>query len=516
MTTWNFEKKRRSQKTRDPMQASFFTNASIDDDTHALVREAIQNSLDARNPYSKGPVKVRFALGTLEAGDEAIQRYVSENAWKHFNAADNGLRNPPTVDSDCRYLVFEDFNTTGLIGDETSHEPNPGNAFYYFLRAEGQSGKDEGDRGRHGIGKYVFPYTSGIKIFIAATVRSDDQRCLVAGQSILNSHTVDGQSYTPDGWWGRFDDHDGFQLPIECEKCLTRLSQDFGLVRTSEDTGLSLIMPYVSKDTSADLITRHVIAEYFMPILHGQLIAEVVEGDRIRHINAESLKNSLSNLIPEQTLAEISPFVEMAIASLDDEAITAIDLSVPDSHRLPSWNADLVDKPTAVSIGIALNNSKSLLRVRIPVCVWRVGRDAEWSAFNMFIRKEDDDKRRKPLFVREGITIPEDRVGKVRGYTCMAVIEAGPLATMLGDSENPAHTEWEKNAVKFKGKYKWGPKTIDFVRLGFPKLLGLLAQADEEEDRDVLSDIFFIDLPENDEEVPDSRKQRGDAKTEKG
>ena len=47
-TEWRFERKRFSQKSRQPMQASFFTTSSIDDDTHALVRESIQNSLDAR------------------------------------------------------------------------------------------------------------------------------------------------------------------------------------------------------------------------------------------------------------------------------------------------------------------------------------------------------------------------------------------------------------------------------------------------------------------------------------
>ena len=183
---WRFEPKRRSQKSRDPMQASFFTNASIDDDTHALVREAIQNSLDAKfDRGSQNPVCVRFALGTHKGESPVMTRYISLDAWDHFNAVDNGLATPPTAVSDCRYLVYEDFNTDGLIGDERAFEAQPKNSFYYFMRAEGQSGKEDGERGRHGIGKFVFPYTSGIRMFIAATVRSSDARCLIAGQSVL-------------------------------------------------------------------------------------------------------------------------------------------------------------------------------------------------------------------------------------------------------------------------------------------------------------------------------------------
>ena len=507
MPEWKFEKKQRRQKTRNPMQASFFTNASIDDDTHALVREAIQNSLDAKIQSSQEPVRVRFSLGNIAAGSDSLTRHLSSEAWKHFSANDNGLTNPPTASDDCRYLVFEDFNTSGLIGNEQAHDAEPDNAFYYFLRAEGQTGKDEGDRGRHGIGKYVFPYTSGIKMFIMATVRASDCRCLVAGQSILNSHTVDGVAYTPDGWWGEFD-VDGFQLPVEDKDILNVLAKDFGLSRTIADSGLSIVMPYVASDIGADLIAQHVIAEYFMPILQGQLVAEVLEEGSTRIIDSDSLKTSLPTLLPQDKLNEIAPFVELAIASLDRNAITEITLPVPEQPCQPVWNKSLIDKENALSISNALEKNESVLCLKVPVSVKRKKQDSEWSILNLYLRKESGETRSKPLFVREGITIPEDRVSKVRGYTCLAFIEAGPLATLLGDSENPAHTEWEKNAVKFKGKYQWGPTTIDFVRLSFSKLLRLLSQADEEEDRDVLADIFFIDMEDEDDDVPSEVKRR--------
>ena len=110
-TEWRFERKRFSQKSRQPMQASFFTTSSIDDDTHALVRESIQNSLDAR--AGDGPVHVRFSIGTLSANSGVLSNYICDEAWKHFSSSDNGLLSPPSKDDDCRYLVYEDFNTKG-------------------------------------------------------------------------------------------------------------------------------------------------------------------------------------------------------------------------------------------------------------------------------------------------------------------------------------------------------------------------------------------------------------------
>lgn len=280
--SWKFERKRRSQKSRDPMQASFFTNASIDEDAQALVRELIQNSLDAKvDPASQEPVRVRLNIGKHEPESGVMSHYIPDSAWKHFSAEDNGLDSPPSASDPCRFLVYEDFNTCGLIGDEKVSDEQPGNSFYYFMRAEGQSGKQDGVRGRHGIGKYVVPKASGIRMFIAVTVRSSDQRCLIAGQSVLKSHRVDGVAYTPDGWWGDIDkdesDDDYFQLPVENEGLFSQIVEHFGLARNRDETGLSLIIPYVQEDISVETISKYVVNEYFWPILNGQLLVEVAE-----------------------------------------------------------------------------------------------------------------------------------------------------------------------------------------------------------------------------------------------
>lgn len=513
MVEWRFEEKKRSQKSREPMQASFFTNASIDNDTHALIREAIQNSLDAKvDKNSPEPVKVRFSLGCHDINSGIMDKYISNEAWNHFNAPDNGLQNPKTKDDKCHYLTFEDFNTTGLIGNELASEPEPGNSFYYFMRAEGQSGKEAGDLGRHGIGKYVFPYNSQIRMFIMATVRSSDKRCLIAGQSVLKSHKVEFEKkekhYTPDAWWGTFED-DGFQLPVEDKNLLNHLKNDFDVSRTAEDTGLTIVIPYINEEIKLEKILENIISEYFYPILKGQLFVELKENDEHKIIDKNSLVNVVDNVVSKNKINNLKAYINLANHSLVSESLEIIELNLPEKPALPVWDKEYLDQNAATKFNEVMDNENKIIKIRAPIYVQNnKTKIAQESFFDIYIAREQDEIPRKPFFIREGIRIPEDRVPNVHGYSCIIVIEEGPLATLLGDSENPAHTEWEKNATKFKGKYTWGSKTIDFVRMSVSRLFKLLNQIDEEDDRNVLADIFYINLPENNDDVPESRKKK--------
>ena len=193
---WIFRQLRRGDKDRQPTQGEFFATDAIRSVAEALVRESIQNSLDASLRVSGEAVRVRFHLGTIPT--KTIQNYFKEG-WSHFTAAGNGLDDVPSLeDFWCSFLTVEDFATTGLIGDvnQWRHEQGVKNPFYYFFRTEGRSGKGEEDRGRWGIGKYVFPRSSQINAFFALTVRSDDNRRLLMGQAVLKSHIVGSNFHT--------------------------------------------------------------------------------------------------------------------------------------------------------------------------------------------------------------------------------------------------------------------------------------------------------------------------------
>ena len=58
---WVF-RERGNEKHRDPLGAEFFNNEELLSDASSLVREAIQNSLDAKASPDE-PVRVRFQIG---------------------------------------------------------------------------------------------------------------------------------------------------------------------------------------------------------------------------------------------------------------------------------------------------------------------------------------------------------------------------------------------------------------------------------------------------------------------
>ena len=69
----------------------------------------------------------------------------------------------------------------------------------------------------------------------------------------------------------------------------------------------------------------------------------------------------------------------------------------------------------------------------------------------------------RPCHVREDIIIPNVDSSRVSGHACIVRIDDGALATLLGDSEGPAHTEWQASSRNFKDKYIYGGKAIEFV-----------------------------------------------------
>jgi hypothetical protein len=195
---WHFNKPKPGDKNREPILGEFFATEAITNPAEALVREGDQNSLDAGEG---GLVQVRiYVSGATGALSPTVVAPYFVSAWPHIHAQGNGLRDAPTSDEPCPFLTFEDFGTSGLTGDVAQWHERPGvdNPFYYFFRAEGQSGKGEQDRGHWGVGKTVFPRSSRVSAYFGLTVRADDGKRLLMGQSVLKSHFVGDDYFSPD------------------------------------------------------------------------------------------------------------------------------------------------------------------------------------------------------------------------------------------------------------------------------------------------------------------------------
>ena len=202
---WQFEVQDPRYRARNSVTDEFFADEAGLNDVDSLVRESIQNSLDASISGQNSPVRVVFSLGETTA-DKGQKWFGSLKP--HLEAA-LGTSSAALVASPCRYLTVEDFQTTGLVGDphmpihETHQNSIPKDqlSYYYFVHAEGESSKD-GRRGTWGVGKIVFHKLSRAKtfMFLSDRMATSGVDTVAMGQTILKMHTIGETRFVPDGW----------------------------------------------------------------------------------------------------------------------------------------------------------------------------------------------------------------------------------------------------------------------------------------------------------------------------
>lgn len=516
MAEWFFPEQRALFKQRDPIQGEFFATASIDSVADSIVRESVQNSLDA---CAEGrSVSVRFLVGeTAKSEVEPLLR----GLWPHVRACDEtaaDLDGQGTV----RFLVVEDFGTTGLRGDPTemfgANDGDHPNEFYYFVRAEGQSSKSGADRGSWGIGKYTYPMASQINAVFVVTVRQSDAEPggtgpLVIGQAVLRGHVVDGSHYVPDGWWAEIEDDE--PLPFSAgSEWPTKLMTAFNVARSTEP-GLSVVVPFVSGELDSTHLIKSVVRNYGVAITWGLLTALVVGEDGIENnITADSIDEVIDRL-PESDSSGLSAELQLAKWGMELDDSERVTLGQPPER--PSWGADgLMDREQSKVIRDALD-SGTRLAVRVPVSVGLQadGQGKPVSSFADVYFAATDEKRTTPGFYREGLRISEVQSPTIQELRALVVINDEPLAEMLGLSEGPAHVDWSAQTERFRGKYIDGKNWIGYVKKAPSEILRLARSDEEEEDRKLAAEFFSIEIeppepPPPDPEPSDPGKDGGD------
>lgn len=133
------------------------------------------------------------------------------------------------------------------------------------------------------------------------------------------------------------------------------------------------------------------------------------------------------------------------------------------------------------------------------------------SIFKVIFKRDSSFDGHSIHFIRCGITINDVRIQGVSGIIGLVIIDESPLAELLRDAENPAHTEWQKNSREVKKKYKHGADCIEFVRRSIPEIVKKCDEGSSEIDMNLLRHFFWI---EQDEGKP--TPERGKTKIKKG
>jgi hypothetical protein len=515
---WIFTPKSPSTKTRDPISSEYFSNEAIDNAGQALVREAIQNSLDARLKGSSDPVRIRiFVSGDDAALSPAGHRRWFKEAWPHYHAKGNGLQHGRLSPSmHCRFLVIEDFGTTGLTGDHAQFQevPSVKNSFFYFFRAEGKTAKKGDDRGRWGIGKQVFPRSSLAQTHFGYS--ETDTGAFVMGSCILKHHQVGRETYVPDGYFGVpkiIRGVDQVAMPLTDPGVIAQFRTDFRVSRQPGQWGTTIVVPWLDaedKDGDADsAFTRDqlamaVLEEYLLPLMDRRVAVTVEDTDGAICLTADSYEAGLQQLshspvpsVPARA-AKLQPFVELA-KRIEGGDYRDYHLN-PFPQEKPTWVDSVLPEEKRQEIKADLLVGK-VVRVTAHVTVRRKGEEEghperrDNSSFDCYLFRNAVDAV-PPRFLREDLLISGLRSKAVSGCTSLVRIEKGHLATMLGDAENPAHTEWSAKSENFKNRYVFGPAMLSLV-IGFPsELHKALTTEPARVDRSLLLDLFHDSGPE--------------------
>lgn len=494
---WRFRRRQRGIIRHNSNENEFFDADEVGR-SDALVREAIQNSLDARVDRSNGTAIVKFRFvppGRLHF-DSYVRALKPRLEACELWHAEAGL-------SGTGALIIEDFGTTGLTG--STADDAEGN-FAYFWRCIGESGKSGPSGGRWGVGKRVFTDASHLCSVFGLTVRNSDMKQMLMGQAVLKGHQYDEVQYLPHAFYAKFE-ADEFQMPSEDHSEIERFKDIFGIERLDREPGLSLVIPCPDEEISERGLIEAAILNYFFPILTRRLVVEV---------NNQAID---SNTI-EELIATVSP--ARVRQTFRTSEIKALFRFIRDAHSA-SENGDtelILARSLVGPLGKALFDdrtfgalaksfhSQELVAVRVPLGVTKRGNPKQNTWFDLYLRLEAEGTGGTDVYVRGNLTLPEEHWLRSTDVFGMLIANEGPISEFLGDAERPSHKKWTASKEDWKRKYVGAVPLLGAVRKSLRDLVEALNINEDELDHDILGAFFSTPTLKDDESKQKKRKSR--------
>lgn len=377
---------------------------------YSIVREAIQNSLDAIDNENE-PVKVKFSFFDLNRIDFPnffdIETHINQG-YSYYSDNDNAKR---LFDQMLYYLNgniegrkrlnlscmrISDYNTVGMSYDESDTK----SPFYAFLRAGGVSAKSQGSGGSFGFGKGAYYTLSPIKTIIVST-RANSGDVFFEGSTILTTHKNEtGEKLTA---YGYYDNNDGEPTSEE-----VKIPDIFR--REEKGTDVNIIGLWDERHRK-NIMVKSVLNNFWLAIHDNKLIVQI--GDvTINHDN-------LSQIIDEYFEGQF-------------ESGTTTDIE--------SWN------PKSYFKTVKYAGTSDQFRV-FEETLETLG------DVKLYVYLEKGLPNRTAFFRKPKMVVFKRTNRKILGYSAVFVCENERGNEILRLMENPAHNEWQKeNYPKKEGK----------------------------------------------------------------
>lgn len=394
--------------------------------SETFVREAIQNSLDARLDADK-PVRVNF---TFHSDGIGPRRPYLEQIMAHRKKAN--LEIPKEwSDGHVRWLVVEDFNSKGLGGSLMSRTSD----FWNYWLNFGLSNKDGSGRGGRGIGRVTFLIASRLQSVIGYTRRAADDSSAICGMAVLRALEDGDDLKSTHAYLAESENGNIYQLHNSSE-FHTRTSNAFSFTGYSGEhaSGLGLAILYPHAELNADGILAAAIENFAPAIMNGSLVLNV-DG---RALDASTIDDTAieiaGHLNDDAISADVARYLELVRRALSAEVDYTISLA----------NAARGDfEPLRKSVAIKSLQKKladgqdHVLDVVFPL--QRSGITHEVS-LRAVIGPAASDRPVDRLF-REGMSLPDVRAKAPGELDLLMLVGDGVLATYLNFCEGKAHLD---------------------------------------------------------------------------
>ena len=457
-----------------------------------LVREALQNSLDAALPTTKTiQVEVKV-LQKEEFDNQYLKNILTPEYLSRLKSTGSGsnidMLNPSV-------LVIEDFGTIGLIGDYLDNDADGPkenwNAFWH-TEGEGSKGSIKGSNGGAGQGKITYIQIGSARCVFGLTLRSSDNKTLLMGRSeFIGTYRYESDKYLKDSYWGVHSSN--APHPITDEGSLKEFIKAFDLKRNGEP-GLSLVIP-LPFELKIDEIKKTIISEYYFSIASGRLSVRI--GSAL--IEEKNIDQIADDIFTDQDARDRKSSFTKAFRKLVRTAIELTKKNSPSAELIVGWNKDQTLKETSIKNGNIddlreLVDKEEIVHIRCPIQITPRNDKPVDSYFDVFIQVPEDLEKVEEAYIRKDLLIGSEahltKSSYLQKARALTLVSDPALSSFLVDAEEATHLKWNSKREKVRDAYRDAATTLSAIRQAAPRILSLLTNSGGKLDMKALAKYF--------------------------
>jgi hypothetical protein len=502
MATWFFQKHDGYGDIDQSSASEAFSGTSISDLATALVREGVQNIIDARsNRADVGRLRLRLTLGTCTRSARDLNNRWFGELMHHLQQSDVGAPDAPQNGEACTYLAFEDFGTRGLVGDYAApYTPGEENNFVNFMYHDGVSGKSDAKLGSRGVGKIVFTMASRARTIFAYTIpETNPGQPLLVGKNLLKFRKIGQELYAARSYFLEAWPPSQPRQPVRDPVTLEQFRMDFPITRSTEP-GLSIIIPFLDPSVDMDQLRRAIVEEYHVALLAGELAVELSNG-------------SVTEVISEDNLPDINDDDVNARVALArwaaSHTVPQIQTLPPEPNQVQRLTEQLVPVDVKAEVANALGH-RERIALRVPLHIHPRNAEPVLTHFDVYLEFAERHHA-KPEFVRDLLPVSDVREARSAPQVrALVLVRDRPLADLLRAAEGANHTDWSPRTDRFQERYVGRRGEISFVAQSVSKIVEIARGQANEPVGGIATQFFSAARPQANATATDrGRNRRG-------